>query len=118
MKKLLIIAICLLDFLFNAKSQTINASLDTVQLLLENDRMKVTGYVSNPGKDVCGLGEHHHNPHLTILLTDASVHLITEDGKSQDIEAKAGATFWNNEETHAVINSGDKVIKAILIEPK
>lgn len=118
MKKILFVAVCLLGFSFNSKSQTINLTGDTIQLLLENDKMKVTEYVSNPGKAVCGLGKHDHNPHLTILLTDATVILTTEDGKSQDIEAKAGATFWSNKETHAAINSGDKVIKAILVEPK
>lgn len=118
MKKILFITICLLDFSIIVKSQTINVPRDTIQLLLENDEMKVTEFVSNPGKDVCGLGKHDHNPHLTILLTDASVILTTEDGKSQDVEGKAGVTFWSNKETPAVINSGDKVIRAILVEPK
>jgi hypothetical protein len=118
MKKILFITICLLGFSLSTKCQIINVPGDTIQLLLENDKMKVTEYISNPGKDVCGLGKHDHNPHLTILLTDASVLLTTEDGKSQDVEAKAGATFWSDKETHAAINSGDKMIKAILVEPK
>ena len=118
MKKILFITICLLDFSIIVKSQTINVPRDTILLLLENDKMKVTEYISNPGKDACGLGIHDHNPHLTVLLTDASVIVSTENGKSQEIEVKAGATFWSNKETHAAINSGDKVVKAILVEPK
>ncbi|RPI70300.1 MAG: hypothetical protein EHM47_12350 [Ignavibacteriales bacterium] len=118
MKKLLFITFCLLGFLLSAKSQTIETSNDTIKLLLENDKMIVTEYVSNPGKDMCGIGKHSHNPHLTILLTDATVLLTTEDGKSQNIEAKAGATFWSDYETHSVINTGGKVVKAFLIEPK
>jgi hypothetical protein len=118
MKKILFITICLLGYSFNIKSQIINVPRDTIRLLLENDKLKVTEYVSNPAKDVCGLGKHDHNPHLTILLTDASVMLTTEDGKSQNIEAKAGSTFWSNKEIHTAINNGDKVIRVILVEPK
>jgi len=118
MKKLLVISFCLFGFLFNSAGQTNVALRDTIQLLLENDKMRVTEYVSNPGKDVCGLGEHSHNAHLTILVTDASVILTTEDGKTQNFDLKAGTALWSNSETHSAVNAGDKPIKAFLIEPK
>ena len=100
------------------KSQTITESKDTIQVILENSRLKVTEYVSTPGKDVCGIGRHSHNPHLTILLTDALANLIMEDGKSELFYLKAGTTFWSEAETYTVINNGDKPTKVYLIETK
>jgi quercetin dioxygenase-like cupin family protein len=80
--------------------------------------MLVTEYVSTSGKDVCGKGKHSHVPHLTIFLTDGRVKLTTIDGKTQDFDLKAGATFWSEAETHMAINNGNETAKVYLVELK
>ena len=118
MKRLLLFAICFFGFAVYGKSQQDIRVLDTIKVILENDKLKVTEYTSTPGKDVCGKGKHTHAPHLSILLTDASVRLTTTDGKVQDFDLKAGTTFWSEADTHIAINNGSKPAKVYLIEVK
>lgn len=106
------------------------------KILVDNDKMKVTEYISEPGKDVCGPGKHSHKEHLTILLTDAKVKMVREDGtltteayaadrhqytitqngKSEQIPTDG--TFWMNGSTHTVTNQGQQPIKLIIVEMK
>lgn len=118
MKQLFLFATCLFGFAVCGKSQQNIFVSDTIKVILENDKVKVTEYVSNPGKDICGKGKHTHAPHLSILLTDATVTVTTSDGKTQIVDVKSGTTFWSESETHIAINSGSKVAKAYLVELK
>ena len=118
MKQLFIFAVCFFCFAVYGKSQQNTPVSDTIRVILENDKVKVTEYVSNPGKDVCGKGKHTHGPHLSILLTDAKVTVTTADGKTQMVNVTAGTTFWSEAETHIAINSGSKVAKAYIVEVK
>lgn len=118
MKKLLLVTLCLLGISVCGRSQVLSNPSDTIQVILDNDKMIVTEYVSTPGKDVCGKGKHSHAPHLTILLTDARIKLTTDDGKTQDFDLKAGTTFWSEAETHMAINNGNEAAKVYLVEVK
>ena len=118
MKQLFLLAASLFCLAFYGKSQQNIPVSDIIKVILENDKLKVTEYVSNPGKDICGKGEHTHAPHLSILLTDAKVTVTTPDGKTQIFDLKAGAAFWSEAETHIAINSGSKMAKAYLVEVK
>lgn len=80
--------------------------------------MKVTEFVSEPGKDICGNGKHSHPPHLTILVTDAKVRLVKADGKVIETQVSAGSSFWSEAETHEVVNNGDKPVRVFIVEPK
>ena len=114
----------------------IASQAQTTKVLIDNDKIKVTEYTSQPGEDVCGKGQHTHGDHATILLTDATVktttangviqmetwsadkHLytVTESGKTQKIPADGG--FWVKGVTHSVINTGKKAIRFYIIETK
>ncbi|MEP6583848.1 MAG: hypothetical protein ABJA90_06265 [Ginsengibacter sp.] len=118
MKQLFLITICLLGFVIYGKSQQNGAPIDTIKVILDNDKVKVTKYISTPGKDVCGKGKHTHPAHLSIFLTDAKARLIMADGKMQDFDMKAGTAFWSEAETHMVINNGNKSAKVYLVEVK
>ena len=91
---------------------------DNIKVVLENDQLKVTEYESTPGKDVCGIGNHSHKAHLTVLITDMKAKATTTDGKTQEVDLPAGTTFWSEAETHSAINIGNKPVKVLLIEPK
>lgn len=118
MKHFFLSAICLLGFAIYGNSQQNNSPLDTIKVILENDKVKVTEYSSTPGKDVCGKGTHTHPPHLSIFLTDAKARLIMADGKTQDFDLKAGTALWSEGETHMVINNGNMTAKVYLVEVK
>ena len=118
MKQLFLFAICFFGFAVYGKSQQDISVSDTIRVILENDKLKVTEYVSNPGKDICGKGKHTHAPHLSILITDATVTVTPLDGKTQIFDLKAGAAFWSEAETHIAINSGSKIAKAYIVELK
>lgn len=114
MKTLLI-----LTFLFCASavfSQEKTQSFGKV--IIDNDQVKVTEIVSQPGKDMCGLGKHSHPAHLTVMLSDATVTVTTPTGKVMTQKVPAGTTFWSEAETHTVINSGSAASKMQIIEYK
>lgn len=118
MKKSILFTLCFLGISICGISQVLSYPSDTIQVILDNNIMKVTEYVSTPGKDVCGKGKHTHAPHLTIFFTDAKVRQTTTDGKSQNFELKSGTTFWSEADTHIAINNGDKPAKVYLVEVK
>ena len=118
MKQLFLSAFCFFGFALYGESQVNHTESDTITVILENDKMKVTAYSSTPGKDVCGKGKHTHGPHLSIFLTDAMVRLTTPDGKNQDFDLKSGTTLWSEADTHIVINNGSKPAKVYLVEMK
>jgi hypothetical protein len=115
MKQMFVLAMGLFSFSLIARSQSIN---DTIRVVLENNEINVSEYVSTPGKDVCGNGRHSHPAHLSILLTDADVRLTKADGQTQDFHLKSGDTFWSEAETHIAINNGSQPAKAYIVEVK
>ena len=118
MKQLFLFAICFSGFVVYGKSQQKSMLTDTIKVILENDKVKVTEYSSAPGKDICGKGRHTHPPHLSIFLTDAGARLVMPDGKTQDFNLKAGHALWSEAETHMVVNNGNKPAKVYIIELK
>ena len=118
MKQLCVAGLCFFGISVCGRSQDIRIGADTIQVILENEQLRVTEYASTPGKDVCGKGKHTHPPHLSILLTDAKVKLTSSGGKTQDFDLKAGAVFWSEAETHMAINNGLKPAKVYLVELK
>ena len=110
-----ITAVFLLTFSFAAHAQT---KPDLGKIIIDNSKVSVVEFESQPGKDVCGLGTHSHPAHLTVLLTDATVTVTLANGKTATQKLPAGTTFWSEAETHTVINSGKAVAKAQIIEPK
>jgi hypothetical protein len=95
-----------------------NFEKEALKVILENEKVKVTEFVSSPGEDACGEGKHTHKPRLVIAVTDASVKLTSEDGKSQEIDLKAGTVFWGDAETHIAVNTGRQTAKFFAIEVK
>ena len=86
------------------------------KVIIDNDKMKVIEHTSQPEGDVCGVGMHHHEPHLTTVLTDAKVRITPENGEPQEMEVKSGTSIWFDvAETHSVANIGDQPTKMILV---
>lgn len=85
------------------------------KIIVDNDKMKVVEFTSYPQGDVCGEGMHHHDPHLTVVVSDAKVKITPEEGEPQIIEVKSGTSMWLESDTHSVTNVGDQPTKMILV---
>ena len=83
MKQIVLLMALATCFAFKAKAQT-GATERTV--VVDNSKIKVTEFLSQPGQDVCGKGVHSHPDQLTVLLTDATV-TITKAG-SQSLKKR------------------------------
>lgn len=119
MKKVLIILfIAGFSLVGKGQSQSGNTGKDAPNVILENDKVKVTEFLSAPGADACGKGKHSHNERLVIAITDASIQMTTEDGKTQNLDLKAGTAFWGGTETHSVVNTGKQPAKFYAVEIK
>lgn len=117
MKKLLIV-LSVVCFSLMGRSLANNPEKTSGQVILENNKVKVTEFVSSPGGDACGEGIHSHNERLVIAITDASINLTTEEGESQNLDLKSGTAFWGGTETHSVINTGKQTAKFYAVEIK
>lgn len=118
MRKLFLISVLLLGFAALGKSQMPVHTGDTVRVVVDNEKLQVTEFVSTPGKGVCGIDMHDHEPHLTVLLTDASISVTTPDGVSHDYDLKAGTSLWFESETHQAVNRGNNEVKLLLVHLK
>jgi quercetin dioxygenase-like cupin family protein len=118
MTKIYLIPAVLFGLIANGIIQLQVSTKDNEKVIIDNDKLTVTEFVSNPGNNVCGTDMHSHEAHLTIVLTDAFVSITASDGKSQNLELKVGDTFWFEPETHQVLNIGDQPVKMLLINLK
>ena len=114
MKYLLLLPMLFLCSISMGQNPVSNEFVEKV--LIDNEKMKVVEHISEPKGDVCGMGMHHHEPHLTIVLTDAKVRITPENGQPQEMEVKSRTSIWfDAAETHSVSNVGDQPTKMILV---
>ena len=101
-----------------AFSQQSSTSVEHKTIVLDNEEMMVEKYVGIPGEAVCGKGEHHHDAHLTVALTDASVLITAPDGETQEADIPAGAAIWFEAGIHSAKNIGENRTEFLLVYNK
>ena len=81
----------------------------------ENDQVRVL-------KVHYGAGEksvmHSHPNAVAIFLSDAKGKFTFPDGKTQDINTKAGDVVWNDATVHLPESTGDKGFDVMVVELK
>lgn len=87
------------------------------RVLLENSSVRVLEFNSRPGMGICGIGQHSHPAHLTVLLTPAKVR-VKENGKVFVAQNKAGDVFWSEAVTHETENITGANVRSLIIEIK
>jgi len=87
------------------------------RVVLENDKVRVLEFTARPGMGVCGVGIHSHPGHVTVMLTPAKVR-VTQNGKTFEVQNKAGDAFWEPAVTHEVENYGGADVRSLIIEVK
>jgi beta-alanine degradation protein BauB len=88
------------------------------RVVLENEKVRVLEYTSQPGSGVCGIGKHSHPAHVTVQLTPVKVRVVSDGAKVQVIDVPAGAVFYEPAIVHTTENLGGSTSHAYLIEIK
>jgi len=84
-----------------------------VKVKLENDRVRVLDYVSDPGDKE---DWHSHPAFVVYVVTGGTLRIATPDGKSIDDEFKAGDIRYRQPVTHTTENIGKTQLHAIIVE--
>src|SRR5580765_548016 len=100
----------------NAAAQDpITSNPKVYHLVFENAAVRVL-HVSVPpgGKTVI----HEHPDNAVVVLKPGKITFTGEDGKSQEVEMKAGDAMWSPAGKHRGENTGTDSIDAIIVELK
>jgi hypothetical protein len=88
------------------------------RVVLENEKVRVLDYASQPGGGVCGVGKHWHPAHVTVQMTPVKVKVTDAASKTQILDVPAGAIFFEPAVTHTTENVGGSGAHAYIIEIK
>ena len=83
---------------------------------LENDRVRVLDYRLPAGK---AEPLHRHRAGVAYILSGATLHTMTAEGVAGDGAVNAGDVHWRDKDvTHAVQNTGNTDMRALIVELK
>jgi quercetin dioxygenase-like cupin family protein len=119
MRRAVLLAVIVLGFGFGARAvlaeDPVKVSPDVYKVLLDNQRVRVLSVTMKAG----GKSPMHSHPaNIVYTLNDSKVRFTTPDGKSVDVDLKAGNCIWNEAQTHAGENLGTTPVRALVIELK
>ncbi|HEY6042742.1 MAG TPA: cupin domain-containing protein, partial [Anaerolineae bacterium] len=86
------------------------------KVLIENDRVRVMEIVLKPG-EVAPMHNHPHG-HIVYIVNDAKFKLAFPDGKSTEIDLKAGNAIMMDPGPHETTNVGATVGRNLVVELK
>jgi quercetin dioxygenase-like cupin family protein len=84
-----------------------------VKVKLENDRVRVLEFTSEPGDKE---DWHFHPAFVVYVVSGGTLRITTPDGKSEDVEFKAGDIRYREPRTHRTENIGKTTLHAIIVE--
>lgn len=85
------------------------------KVLLDNDRVRVLDVHLKPGQTS---PTHSHPEYLVYCVTGGKVKFTGPDGRSENVDLKAGECTWRPAETHSVDNVGTTECHVLNIEFK
>ena len=85
------------------------------RVALENDRVRVLEVSLGPGERV---PQHSHPSMVIYALNDGRARFTLPDGRTEDIELRAGQAVWLEPTTHSPENTGDTELRVLNIEFK
>lgn len=84
-----------------------------VKVTLENEHVRVLEFISDPGDKEAW---HSHPAFVVYAVTAGTLRITTPDGKSNDVEFRAGDIRYREPVTHATENIGKTQLHAIIVE--
>jgi len=85
------------------------------KVALENEHVRVLDVTLKPGDKV---PMHSHPATVIYPLNDSKTKFTSPDGKSVEVELKAGAAVWHEPETHSSENIGTTDARVLVVEMK
>ncbi len=106
----------------SAKEETKAASMDPLavgpdiyKLVMENERIRILQVTFEPGAKIA---MHSHPDHAGYVLEGGMLTITNAEGKTQEITAKVGDSFWIPAESHSAMNQGKTKISILVVELK
>ena len=93
----------------------VKVSPTTYKVLLDNDRVRVLDVRLKPGQKV---PMHSHPAYVVYALSDFKVKFTLPDGKTADVDGKAGVASWRDAESHAAENVASSELHVLNVELK
>ncbi len=81
----------------------------------ENAQVRVLHWHIGPHEKV---PMHEHPAYVQISLTDQHLRQTSPDGKTREVDSKAGQTRWNGPQKHSAENLSDSASEGIQVELK
>jgi hypothetical protein len=91
----------------------VQAAPHTFKERLSNSEVRVLEYSSKPGQKEA---MYSHPAMMLYVIQGGKLKSTTPDGRSQEIDFKAGDVMWRDAMTHSGENIGTTEMKALLIE--
>lgn len=88
---------------------------DVYKVAIDNANVRALDIHVKPGEKV---GMHSHPASVLTAYTPCKMRFTSPDGKSADVEFKAGDIVWRDAETHAGENIGTAECHALQVELK
>jgi quercetin dioxygenase-like cupin family protein len=98
-----------------ASMDPLTVGSDNYKLVMENERIRLLQVTFEPGDKVA---LHSHPDHAAYVLEGGMITITNSEGKTQEITAKPGDTFWIPAESHSAVNPGKTRISILVIELK
>ncbi len=118
MKKGIITTILLTCFTFGVShaQEFMSTTTTANKLLVDNEKITATEVTFLPGKKT---DTHTHPAHFIYALTDGSLTVYHENGKTEKYDLKMGdSAYIGPEGPHATVNTGKMPMKLLLVEFK
>ena len=97
------------------KQDPVEVSPHIYKVLLENERVRVLEIHQKPGDKS---PQHWHPAHVLYIFNDCKVKFSYPDREPEELELKAGQTFWSDALTHEPENTGSVEAHALAVELK
>jgi beta-alanine degradation protein BauB len=98
-----------------AAQDPIKSNPKVYHLVFENATVRVLHVAVAPGQKTV---MHEHPDNAVIVLAASKMKFTGDDGKSQEVEMKAGDSMWSPAGKHMGENTGKEPIEAIIVELK
>ncbi len=85
------------------------------KVALENDNVRVLSVTVKAGEKIA---THSHPDHVVYPIKGGKVKFTYPDGKTKDVELKAGEATYSKAETHQPENTGSGELKLVVFELK
>ena len=70
---------------------------NNVKVLLDNAEVRVLEVTTAKGEKI---GPHSHPPYIVYALSAGKTHFVLPNGKTKDLDLKAGEAIWSNGGAH------------------